>query len=141
MKALRAAGIHAQFMSGDGCFGPPFIVAAGPDAAEGALVTFYPDPAKSSSADVMAFRGAYLQKYGAEPGPFGVYGYLATRGGPRAVSQGGDPHLGANHPGRPPPGGLPDGLRPIRFNDKGDRTEVGYSIWQVSQGKFVEVSD
>lgn len=141
LKALRAAGVGAQFISGDGCFGPPFIAAAGPAAAEGALVTFYPDPAKSSSADVMAFRGAYLQKYGAEPGPFGVYGYMAAQVGLTAVSKAVTPISARTLRDALHREVFPTVYGPIRFNDKGDRTEVRYSIWQVSQGKFIEVSD
>ena len=141
LKALRAAGIQAQFISGDGCFGPPFITAAGPEAAEGALVTFYPDPAKSSSADVLAFRGAYLQKYGAEPGPFGVYGYMATQVGLTAVSKAVTPISARTIRDALHREVFPTVYGNLHFNDKGDRTEVQYTIWQVSQGKFVEVSD
>lgn len=141
LKALRSAGIKAPFMSGDGCFGPAFITAAGPDAAEGTRVTFYPDPAKSSSADAQAFRAAYLQKYGAEPGPFGVYGYMAAQVGLTAVSKAVTPISARTIRDALHREVLPTVYGPMRFNDKGDRTEVRYSIWQVSQGKFVEVSD
>jgi branched-chain amino acid transport system substrate-binding protein len=141
VKALRAAGIEAQFMSGDGCFGPAFIAASGPEAAEGALVTFYPDPAKSSSADVMAFRGAYLQKFGAEPGPFGVYGYMAAQVGLTAVSKAVTPISARTIRDALHREVFPTVYGPIRFNDKGDRTDVRYTIWQVSQGKFIEVSN
>jgi len=141
LKACRTAGIQAQFMSGDGCFGPPFIAAAGTEAAEGTLVTFYPDPAKSSSADVMAFRGAYLQKYGSEPGPFGVYGYMAAQVGLTAVSKAVTPISARTLRDALHREVFPTVYGDLRFDDKGDRTEVRYTIWQVSQGKFVEVSD
>jgi len=141
LKTLRAAGIGAQFMSGDGCFGPAFVAAAGPEAAEGTLVTFYPDPAKSSSADVMAFRAAYLQKYGAEPGPFGVYGYMAAQVGLTAVSKAVTPISARTIRDALHREVFPTVYGPIRFNDKGDRTDVRYTVWQVSQGNFVEVSD
>ncbi len=141
LKALRSAGISAQFISGDGCFDPAFIAAAGPEAAEGALVTFYPDPAKSSSADIMAFRGAYLQKYGAEPGPFGVYGYMAAQVGLTAVSKAVTPISARTISDALHREVFPTVYGPMRFNDKGDRTEVRYTIWQVVNGKFAEVSD
>jgi len=141
LKALRAAGIEAQFISGDGCFGPAFIEAAGPEAAEGTLVTFYPDPAKSSSADILAFRGAYLQKYGAEPGPFGVYGYMAAQVGLTAVSKAVTPISARTISDALHREVFPSVYGPMRFNDKGDRTDVRYTIWRVDKGKFVEVSD
>lgn len=141
LKALRSAGVNAQFISGDGCFGPAFIAAAGPEAAEGTLVTFYPDPAKASSADIQAFRGAYIQKYGAEPGPFGVFGYLAAQVGLTAVSKAVTPISARTLRDALHREVFPTVYGDLRFDDKGDRTGVRYTIWQVSQGKFVEVSD
>jgi len=38
-KQLKDGGVNAQFISGDGSLDPGFIAAAGPDAAEGALLS------------------------------------------------------------------------------------------------------
>jgi len=138
LKAIRASGVPVGFMSGDGCFGSEFIEKAGSDAANGAVATFADDlSGRPSYRDWLA---EYKAAYG-DPGAYGLFGYTATMVGLRAYEEAVYPVTPAN---------LRDALLrltydtllgPVRFTDKGDPTESPYVMWQVVEGKWVEVQE
>jgi branched-chain amino acid transport system substrate-binding protein len=139
LRELRAAKADALFMSGDGCFGQEFIDAAGKELAEGALVTFYPDLAALPEKGAQAFRQSYTERYGKGPGPFAIFGYIAANTGLTAISKAVTPIRDET---------IRDALHRLtfdtpygemRFNDKGDPTEMRYTVWTVRGGSFGEL--
>src|ERR1051325_2132530 len=72
---MKQSGLNAKFMSGDGTIDKEFIKSAGKNA-EGAYLTFGPDPAKVPSAK--PFIDNYKKRFGDEIGTYSVYGYDAA---------------------------------------------------------------
>lgn len=139
LRELRAAGLEALFMSGDGCFGQEFVDAAGRELAEGALVTFYPDLAALPEKGAQAFRKAFKERYSREPGPFAIFGYIAANTGLGATSMAVTPIRDDT---------IRDALHrmtfdtpygEMRFSDKGDPSEMRYTVWTVRGGTFAEL--
>jgi len=75
VRALRAAGVTAEVLAGDGLVSPEFPRLAG-DAAEGAIVTypFDPDASERSRAFVVRF----IARFGRAPDSFAAHGYDAV---------------------------------------------------------------
>ncbi|MEW5765664.1 MAG: branched-chain amino acid ABC transporter substrate-binding protein [Acidobacteriota bacterium] len=139
LKALRERGSSAVFMAGDGCFGKPFLDAAGPEVATGSLVTFYPDLSNIPGTRTETFLNGYRARYKSEPGPFGIFGYKAAHVALSAISQAGVPLNDRT---------IIDALHRLtfetvfglmRFSDKGDPTETPVAIWVVEEGTFKEI--
>lgn len=76
-KQLRDAGVTAQLVFGDGVKDPGFIKAAGPEAAEGAIITCTCADAAAIPAGADFF-AAYSAKWGEAPGTYGPEAYDAT---------------------------------------------------------------
>jgi branched-chain amino acid transport system substrate-binding protein len=139
LKNLRLAGVPSGLMSGDGCFGKPFIDAAGPDLANGTLASFYPDLGSLPGTSTQAFVKEYATRFGKDPGPFSLFGYVAADVGLTAVSQAGVPLNDRT---------VSDALHRItfktltgllRFDDKGDPMETCQSMWLVENGAYKEL--
>lgn len=138
LKALRSAGEKGLFLAGDGCFGEEFLSAAGPEAAEGARMTFAKDPAGLPATQPVVT--AYREKYG-DPGPYALFGFAAARVALEAASSAVPPLNGRS---------LGEALHRLqfktvfglaKFDDKGDITENPYIVWRVEDGKFWECRD
>lgn len=138
LKAMREGGVKAFFISGDGCFSEDFLKAAGPEAAEGARMTFVKDPTSFPATKPIA--DAYREKFG-DPGPYGLFGFEAARIALEAAS-GVVPPLNERS--------MREALHRLqfktifglaKFDDKGDITENPYIIWRVEGGKFWECKD
>ncbi len=71
LKQLRAGGWEGTFLSGDGSNDPGFVEAAGPEAAEGAILTC---PCVPSTGE---FAQTYTDTHGQEPGTYSAEGYDA----------------------------------------------------------------
>jgi branched-chain amino acid transport system substrate-binding protein len=70
-KQLTDAGVKATFISGDGSLDPGFITAAGPTAAEGALLSCPCNLANSASTGkLLDFFNAYKTDNGTDPGTY-----------------------------------------------------------------------
>ncbi|MDH4101060.1 MAG: branched-chain amino acid ABC transporter substrate-binding protein [Nitrospirota bacterium] len=134
VKQARELGIDAVFISGDGTIDTKFIEIAGA-AAEGAYLTFSPDPNGIPTAK--AFLESYHKKYG-EHGPYSIYAYDAANILLNAIQKAGatdgkkvaeliraTPHDGA--------------LGKVQFDAKGDVTVAPYVIWVTKGGKFEEM--
>jgi branched-chain amino acid transport system substrate-binding protein len=134
VRQAKEVGLNIPMITGDGVFDPTFISIAGP-AAEGTYVTFGKEPAGLPSAK--AFIEHYKARYG-DPGPYSIYAYDAANIILTSISQ----------------TGTTDGARvseyisktvfhgafgDISFDKNGDVTKAPYVIWQVKDGKFVEV--
>jgi branched-chain amino acid transport system substrate-binding protein len=134
VKQARQLGINAMFMGGDGIMGPEFINIAG-NSADGVYATFGPDINKVASAK--AFIESYKKKYG-EPGPYSIYAYVAANILLSAIKDSGSIDPGViikfihSH-------SFNTALGTIQFDSKGDVVHSPYVIWQVQNGKFVQL--
>ena len=134
LKEMRQAGMNVTFVSGDGCFDPQFIKRAGKDA-DGALVTFIPNQELLPSAKAVV--EAYKQQFGPLL-PYSLYGYTAADVVLQAMKQSGstDP-VTVSQTLHKMEFSTPMGT--LKFDDKGDPQQSPYVMWQVENGKFVEV--
>jgi branched-chain amino acid transport system substrate-binding protein len=134
-KQMRELGMKTIFISGDGVWAKEFTGIAG-KAAEGAFITFTPNQAKIKEAQ-RVIQG-HKEKFGTEVGAYTVYSYVAATLLLEAIA--------ATH--------STDGVKiadyirktkwktalgPIQFDRKGDVLVSPYVVWEVKDGKFVEL--
>lgn len=135
MKQMRQLGMKAEFLSGDGTFDPEFVRIAGPDNAEGAMVTFMPDAEKIPSARPVV--AEYRKRFG-EPGHTSLYSYeavnIALRGVEKAGGTDGLKVAEVIHAGV-----FQTVFGPMQFDPKGDLMKVPYVLWRVQSGRFVQL--
>lgn len=132
-KQLRAIGVAAPFMGGDGIMMDDFIKIAGP-ASEGDLATFGPDTKEAPAAK--GFNENYRKKYG-EPGVYSVYAYDAANILFQSLQKaGGDKKklIEAIHAID-----YNGALGHIQFDAKGDVKVSPYVVWKVEGGKYKQV--
>jgi len=131
---MRESGCKAAFISGDGCFDPSFLKEAG-SAAEGVYVTFVPDPEKLPGAKDILKR--YRARFG-EPGSYSLYAYtaveVALEGIKKADARDG---VAVSQVLRRMEVDTPFGK--LKFDKNGDPDESPYVMWQVKNGKYVEL--
>ncbi|MFA7565396.1 MAG: branched-chain amino acid ABC transporter substrate-binding protein [Alkalispirochaeta sp.] len=132
---MRTQGINIPFISGDGIKDESFIDVAG-KASEGVYATGPMDTTGNPIAEEA--RKAHLAKYGEEPGPFFMNGYTAALAIVNAIEAAGSTDTDA----------IVKALRSkyvetpmgsIRFDDAGDAIGVGFAIYQVQNGVYVEL--
>lgn len=75
VKQAREFGIEATVFAADSAFSSDFINGAGPENAEGTVVSFQAPP-YDSSPELQAFAKSYKEAYGEEPGPYSAYGFV-----------------------------------------------------------------
>ncbi|HTZ17056.1 MAG TPA: branched-chain amino acid ABC transporter substrate-binding protein, partial [Dissulfurispiraceae bacterium] len=134
VKEAREIGIKVPFMSGDGTIDQKFIEIAGDKAAEGTYLTFSPDPAHIPAA--AEFIKKYRAKYG-ELGPYSIYSYVAVNILLDAAREAGTSD-GRALIEKMSAKDFSTALGKIKFNDKGDVSEVPYIVWITRNGKFEE---
>jgi len=134
VKQAKELGLTAKFMSGDGTIDPKFIEIAGSNTAEGAYLTFSPDPKNIPSAK--EFIEKYQLKYG-ELGPYSIYAYDAMNILLTTIKDAnttdGKTVIDKLHTME-----FTGALGKISFDAKGDVTESPYVVWITKGGKFVE---
>jgi branched-chain amino acid transport system substrate-binding protein len=132
---MRTQGIDIPFVSGDGVKDDSFIEVAG-ESAEGVYATGPMDTAGNPVAE--AARTAHIEKYGEEPGPFFMNAYSAALAIVNAIEAAGSTDSDA----------IMDALRSeyvetpvgsISFDEAGDAIGVGFAIYQVQNGVYVEL--
>ncbi|MBI2368757.1 MAG: branched-chain amino acid ABC transporter substrate-binding protein, partial [Deltaproteobacteria bacterium] len=106
-KQMRALGLKAAFVSGDGVWTEEYIKIAGP-AAEGAYITFTPDQKRIKEAQSVIRR--HQEKYGRDVGAYTIYSYVAA-----TIPEAGRPH---------PEDELADGAGADRVRPQGGREGV-----------------
>ncbi len=134
VRQSKEIGMIIPMITGDGVYDPTFISIAG-KAAEGTYVTFGKDP--SGLPTSKSFNEKYTAKYGA-PGPYSIYAYDAANIILTAIQQTGSTEglkLAAYISANTFKGAFGD----ISFDKNGDVTKAPYVVWQVMDGKFVEV--
>jgi len=134
VRQAKEVGLNIPMITGDGVYDPTFIAIAG-KSSEGTYVTFGKDP--SGLPTSKTFNEKYTAQYGA-PGPYSIYAYDAANVILTAIQQ----------------TGTTDGLKlaeyisrntfkgafgDISFDKNGDVTKAPYVVWQVRDGKFVQV--
>lgn len=134
VSQLRKAGLNYTFVSGDGCFDPQFVKAAGPNA-EGVLVTFIPDQEKLPAAKqvVSALKG----RSGGRLGPYALYAFSAANAALQGMvkAQSTDPVEVAKALHQIEVD-TPFGM--MKFDEKNDPQQSPYVMWVVQNGTFVE---
>src|SRR5574337_1538185 len=134
-KQMRELGMKTIFISGDGVWAKEFTGIAG-KAAEGAFITFTPDQTKIKEAQGIIKR--HKEKFGTEVGAYTVYSYVAATLLFEAIAatRSTDGSMIADHIRRTK---WKTALGPIQFDKKGDVLVSPYVVWEVKNGKFVEL--
>ena len=132
---MRKKRMDTIFISDDGVKDDTFIKVAG-KYAEGVYATG-PMDVSAYAANKQA-KDAYVAKYGKEPGTFFDQGYAAMQAILNAIEEsGGTEYAGLEKALR---GSYVDtAVGKIKFDAKGDAEGVGFSVFQVQDGKFVEL--
>lgn len=135
VQQMKKNRIKIPFISDDGAKDPAFIKVAGPDA-EGVYATGPKDVSKLPAN--IAARQLHRDKYGAEPGAFYDNAYAASVALMTAIERAGSEDsdkimqaLRNEYVDTP--------LGRIKFDEKGDAVGVGFSIYQVQNGNYVEL--
>jgi branched-chain amino acid transport system substrate-binding protein len=74
-KQMHQQGVNARLIVPDGGYTPDFIKQAGEANVQGVLVTIQVPPMDASPA-IRKFAELYKAKYGENPGPYSIYGYV-----------------------------------------------------------------
>ena len=131
VRQAREQGLTATFMGGDGIASTEFASIAGP-AADGFLMTFYPDPRSNPKADaiVKSFRDG-----GYEPEGYTLYTYAAVQVYAQAAKAAGStegPKVSeALHSGK-----FESVLGDIAFDKKGDPNTEPFILYTWKGGKY-----
>ncbi len=135
VSQMRTQGIELPFLSGDGVKDDAFIGVAGDDA-EGVYATGPMDTAGNPIADEA--RQAHIDAYGEEPGPFFMNAYAAMLAIVHAIEAAGstDPDAIMNALRSE---SVDTPLGSISFDGRGDATGVGFAVFQVQSGVYVEL--
>ena len=135
VSQLRKKNMSTFFISGDGVKDETFLKVAG-KYAEGIYASGLKDVSKNPLA--VAAVAAHKTAYGTEPGAFFLNAYAAALALLKGIEKAGGTDyakigkaLKTSYVETP--------LGKIRFNDKGDATGVGFSMYQVKKGNFTEV--
>lgn len=132
---MKRKRIRADFIGPDGIKDEGFLEIAGADA-EGIYATGPMDVTRYE--ENKEARAAYVEKYGKEPGTFFDQGYAAIQALVNAIEVAGSTEYEAlekalkNNP-------VETAVGRIKFDEKGDAEGVGFSVYQVRGGKFVEM--
>jgi len=136
VSQMRKKRMKTIFISDDGVKDDTFIKVAG-EYAEGVYATGPKDVSKNPMA--IAANKAHQETYGADPGAFFLNAYSAALALVNAVEKAGGADnydalvksLRSDYVNTP--------LGKIRFDERGDAIGVGFSMYQVQNGVYVEV--
>ena len=134
VRQAKEIGLNIPMITGDGVYDPTFISIAG-KSAEGTYITFGKEPAGLASAQ--SFMQKYKAKYG-DPGPYSIYSYDAANILLTAIAQTGTTD-GAKLAAYIAKTNFHGAFGDISFDEHGDVAKAPYVIWQVKDGKFIEV--
>ncbi len=132
---MRKKKMKTNFVSADGVKDDTFIKVAG-KSAEGVYATGPKDVSKNPLA--IAFNDAHKKAYGADPGAFFLNAVAATQALLNAIQKAGSTDAAkveAVLRGQE----VETPLGKVKFDKKGDAIGVGFSVYQVKKGVFVEL--
>jgi len=132
---MKKKQLDIPFIGPDGINGSGFLEIAGPNA-EGVYATG-PESYKHLPVNQKA-RADYIAKYGKEPGTFFDQGYAAMQAALNAVEIAGGTEMPALEKALKN-SYVETSVGRIKFDTKGDAEGVGFSVYQVRDGAFVEV--
>lgn len=135
VSQMRKDKMKTVFISDDGVKDDTFIKVAG-KFSEGVYATGPKDTSKNPMDKMV--REAYKKAYGEDVGVFSINGYAATQALLNAIQKAGSTDYDAvvkalrtEYVETP--------LGKIKFDERGDAIGVGFSVYQVKDGKYVEV--
>lgn len=132
---MRKKNMRTIFISNDGVKDETFIKVAG-ESAEGVYATGPMDVSKNPLA--IAAAEAHKKTYGSDHGAFFLNAYAAAQALLNAIEKAGSTDYAAvSNALRTEYVDTP--LGKIRFDERGDATGVGFSMFQVQNGVYVEV--
>jgi len=132
---MRKKKMDTVFISDDGVKDITFIKVAG-EYAEGVYATGPKDVSKNPLA--IAATEAHKKTYGSDPGAFFLNAYAAAQALLNAIEKAGSTeHKAVSKALRTEYVDTP--LGKIRFDERGDAIGVGFSMFQVKNGEYVEV--
>lgn len=137
VSQMRKDKMKTAFISDDGVKDDTFIKVAG-KYAEGVYATGPKDTTKNPMDKMV--REAYKKAYGEDVGVFSINGYAATQAALNAIQKAGSTDYNAiinalhNDWVETP-------LGKIKFDAKGDAIGVGFSVYEVKNGKYVEIAN
>lgn len=133
VKQMRALGIQAKFLGGDGMQTPNFIKLAGANA-EGAMASI-PGLPKDKMPGGPEFLRKFKEKYGAEVELFAPMGYDAVHVFVDAMKRAGstDPAKFLPEVGKTKIDGV---IGPIAFDAKGDLVNGPVTVYEVKDGQW-----
>jgi branched-chain amino acid transport system substrate-binding protein len=135
VSQMRKKNMMIFFISDDGVKDDTFIKVAG-KYAEAVYATGPRDVSKNPLA--IAVTGAHRKAYGADPGAFFLNAYAATQAILNAIQKAGSTDYAAV--GKALQTHLVDTpLGKIKFDGRGDAIGVGFSMYQVRKGAYVEI--
>jgi branched-chain amino acid transport system substrate-binding protein len=131
LRQMREQGLDAQLVGGDALIVEEFWQIAGP-AAEGALMTFVPEPRDSPDAQQATAR---FRAAGIEPEGYVLYTYAAIEAWAAAVARAGSsaPDTVASELRRDV---VPTVIGPLRFDEKGDVADQPFTMYRWSRGRY-----
>ena len=135
VSQMRKKKMKTAFVSDDGVKDDTFIKVAG-QYAEGVYATGPKD--LSSNAMYNEAVEEHRKAYGEDPGAFYPQAYAATLALLNAIEKAGSTDYDALRKALQT-NDVETPLGKIRFDAKGDATGVGFSVYQVKNGKYVEV--
>jgi len=135
VSMMRKKRMNTAFVSDDGVKDNTFIKVAGKDA-EGVYATGPRDNSQNPLAQ--AANAAHKKAYNTDPGAFYESAYSAVLALVNAMEKAGSTDMAVLSKAlRTEKVDTPVGT--IHFDDKGDAVGVGFAMYQVREGKFVEV--
>ena len=132
---MRKKRMKTVFISDDGVKDDTFLKVAG-KYAEGVYATGPKDVSKNPIA--VAATEAHRNEYGKEPGAFYLNAYAATQALLNAVQKAGSTEYDALSKALKTEY-VETPLGSISFDEKGDAIGVGFSMYQVQNGVYVEL--
>ncbi len=132
---MKKRKVDVPFIGPDGVMGDGFLEIAGADA-EGVYATGPMDV--SNLAGNKQAKADYVAKYGKEPGTFFDQGYAAMQAVINAIKVSGGTEYAALEKALKT-SFVETSVGKIKFDAKGDAEGVGFSVFQVKGGKFVEL--
>ncbi len=132
---MRDRGMDTEFISGDGVKDDTFIQTAGP-ASEGVYATSTMDTTANPLAVEAIQR--HRDKFGEEPGPFYLNAYAAAIALFNAIEKAGSTDMEAIRTALQSEF-VDTPLGALRFDSRGDAEGVGFAMYQVQDGAYVEL--
>jgi len=129
---MKKKKVDIPFISDDGVKDDTFIKVAG-EYAEGVYATG-PKDTSSNPLNAKAVE-AHKKAFGSEPGAFFINAYAAMYAVVNAIEKGGTENINATLKKEY----VETPLGKISFDEKGDAIGVGFSVYQVQNGKYVEL--